>query len=236
MLIDFSAYSHIGRRQNNEDALCDLQIPGGFLAVVADGLGGHRNGEFASQQAVETLRRYLDRRLPLSEDLMEEAVIQANEDVFSIQNRWPEAKTTVAVLWLQGNTAVAANVGDSRVYQFRGGKIIYQSVDHSLAQLAVVAGKISAQQIRSYPERNKLTRSLGWEETPWVDIRTLSVQPGDRFLLCSDGFWEELTEDRMLELVAEHSDAESWLQAMRVLVQPRASDNNTAVAAVVFPE
>lgn len=236
MMIDFSDYSHIGRRQNNEDSLCALQIPGGFLAVVADGLGGHRNGEFASRQAVETLRRCLNRRVPLSEDLMEEAVIQANTDVFSIQGRWPEAKTTVAVLWLQGNMAVAANVGDSRVYQFRGGKVIYQSVDHSLAQLAVVAGKISTQQIRNYPERNKLTRSLGWEESPWIDIRILSVQPGDRFLLCSDGFWEEITEDRMLEMAAMHKDAEAWLQAMRALVQPRASDNNTAVAAVVFPE
>lgn len=127
---------------------------------------------------------------------------------------------------------MVANVGDSRVYQFRNGEVIFQSVDHSLAQLAVVAGKIAPQQIRSYPDRNKLTRSLGWEETPWIDIRTLSVQQGDRFLLCSDGFWEEITENQMLESAARHSDAESWLQAMRTQVQPRASDNNTAVTAI----
>lgn len=233
MTIDFSCYSHIGRRQNNEDAQCALQTPSGFLCVVADGLGGHKNGEYAAQLAVETLRRCLDRQARLSEDLMEDTIIRANADIFALQKRWPEAQTTIAALWVQGESAIAATVGDTRIYQFRNREILFQSTDHSVAQLAVIAGEITPRQIRDYPKRNQLTRSLGWEDEPWIDICTLSVKQGDRFLVCSDGFWEELTEEQMLDLAARFPDAGAWLQSMRAEVQPGASDNNTAVTAVI---
>lgn len=232
MSLDYSYYSHIGGRKNNEDAACVCEMADGLLACVADGLGGHKNGEYASQQAIETVRSFLNGK-QMSEEALENAIVQANADIYTLQERWPEAKTTIAVLWIQGDKAIAANVGDTRIYRFHRGEIAFQSTDHSLAQLAVIAGDITPQEIRAYPQRNVLTRSLGKEEAPWIDITTLCVEPGDKFLVCSDGFWEEITEEKMLLFAQRSGDPQAWLHEMRTAVQPIARDNNTAIVITI---
>ena len=227
MSVKYSSYSGLGHRENNEDAYAVFDTANGFLAIAADGLGGHNNGEYASRQAVETISTCLA-DTPLSEDAVEDAIIKANEDICLLQHSKPEAKTTIALLWTAGESAIVANVGDTRIYQFRDGRIVYQSTDHSVAQLSVIAGEITAEDIRKSPDRNRLTRSLGQREAPWIDIVSLKIRPGDRFLLCSDGFWESVTEDQMLQGAAE--DVDAWLSEMRFIAESRAHDNNTAIA------
>ena len=228
-----SYYSHIGKRDNNEDSVAAFERQNSVVAVVADGLGGHQNGEYASREAVDALCRILPDST-VDEDIMEDAIIEADEAVRRVHTAAPGALTTIAALWIDGHQALAANVGDSRIYQFRDGRVIYQSVDHSVSQLAVLAGEITPQQIRGHRDRNKLTRVLGGEGEAKIAQRLLEIQEGDRFLLCSDGFWEQITEGEMLASADQAADAEAWLAAMRAQVEPRASDNNTAVAVVIF--
>ena len=232
MTSSMASYSAVGRRRNNEDSLYVGLDDARIVVIVADGLGGHANGEYASREAAEVIPRLLTGH-PLSEDLLEDAVLSAHEAVLALHAQQKDALTTVAVLWTDGKTALAAHVGDSRIYQLRGDQILYQSTDHSMSQLAVMAGDIRPEQIRGHKDRNKLIRVVGGQQEPRVDIHELRAEPGDRFLLCSDGFWEQVTEPTMLRLAAGSPDAEAWLAAMRAIAEPAASDNNTAVAVVL---
>lgn len=235
MEISISYYTARGKRQNNEDAVSLLEGSNSLLAVVADGLGGHEAGEVASNHAVATLNRLLQAQTPEEDDLID-AIRQANQEIYEMQNAQSHMRTTVAALWLGDYRTIAANVGDSRIYQFRNGRIVYQSTDHSVAQMAVLVGEVEKSELRRSKDRNKLIRVVGEANPPKVDCVELSVQTGDRFLLCSDGFWEPVTEERMLETMASSATAQQWLRLMRQEVE-RANnptqDNHTAIALVI---
>ncbi len=232
MKVDAAAYSSVGKRANNEDAFFAAQGEKAFLALVCDGLGGHVNGELASRCAVEIISDALLSE-PLDGDLLEDAIIHANSAVCSIRVGEENPKTTVAALWLGRETALAANVGDSRIYQLRNGEIIYQSRDHSVPQLAVMTGEITADQIRTHKDRNKITHCLGSEGPVKIDKKKLTVLPGDRFLLCSDGFWEPVLESDMLMAAEKSTDAEHWLAPLHEIASAHEKDNHTAVALIV---
>ncbi len=233
MNVSISYYTAIGRRKTNEDALSAAESKRGLLAVVADGLGGHQNGEFASREAVNTMNRLLVEE-EIDEDGLEDAVLASDEAVRRLhESRAPGALTTIAALWLDERHAAAAHVGDTRIYQFRGGRVLYQSVDHSAAQLAVMAGEISLEEIRGHRDRNKLIRVLGGESAPRVAQRLLDVRANDAFLLCSDGFWEQIREEEMLAALEGKNDAGAWLDEMRKRVEPAARDNNTAICIII---
>ena len=126
---------------------------------------------------------------------------------------------------------VVANVGDSRSYLIRNDRIVFQTVDHSVAQMAVLAGEITADELRQYPKLNLLTRALG-RETVKADVTELPADVCDRILLCSDGFWEYVYEN---ELVQPAASPAAWLTALRTLHAqriPSRNDNHTAVAAM----
>lgn len=235
MEISISYYTARGKRQNNEDAVSLLEGSNSLLAVVADGLGGHEAGEVASNHAVATLNRLLQAQTPEEDDLID-AIRQANQEIYEMQNAQSHMRTTVAALWLGDYRTIAANVGDSRIYQFRNGRIVYQSTDHSVAQMAVLVGEVEKSELRRSKDRNKLIRVVGEANPPKVDCVELTVQAGDRFLLCSDGFWEPVTEERMLETMASSATAQQWLRLMRQEVE-RANnptqDNHTAIALIV---
>lgn len=233
--ISVSYYSAKGNRANNEDTVSVIESHHGVLAIVADGLGGHADGEVASKQAVSSVNEQL-RLITPDEDLLTDAIQQASQDIYSIQDPAHPMHTTVAALWIGDDSAIAANVGDSRIYQFRNGKIIYQSLDHSVAQMAVLVGEMDQTQIRKSKDRNRLIRVLGDSAVPKVDLEVLDVQEHDRFLICSDGFWEPVTESEMLNAISCTDSAKSWLDLMREIVEKAnnpAQDNHTAIALVV---
>ena len=235
MEISISYYTARGKRQNNEDAVSLLEGSNSLLAVVADGLGGHEAGEVASNHAVATLNRLLQAQTPEEDDLID-AIQQANQEIYEMQNAQSHMRTTVAALWLGDYRTIAANVGDSRIYQFRNGRIVYQSTDHSVAQMAVLVGEVEKSELRRSKDRNKLIRVVGEANPPKVDCVELTVQAGDRFLLCSDGFWEPVTEERMLETMASSATAQQWLRLMRQEVECAnnpTQDNHTAITLIV---
>lgn len=235
MNISISYYSAKGKRTNNEDSVSLLENNNGILAIVADGLGGHADGEVASAQAVSTINKCLQ-SLPPDEERLVEAIQQASRDIYAMRDPKYPMHTTVAVLWLGDYSAMVANVGDSRIYHFRNNKIISQSMDHSVAQMAVLVGELESSEIRNSKDRNKLIRVLGDVKVPKVDSESLLVQQGDRFILCSDGFWEAVTEADMVRTMNSTQTAEEWLEAMRSIVEQIAKpnqDNHTAIAIII---
>lgn len=233
MKLTYADYSDVGGRKNNEDSYAVAFAEHGYLFLVADGLGGHDNGEEASQIAVDEIK---SRFLAEGEGFNPEAAIySANLKILQKQaEEGSKMKTTITLAWVGKGVTRFAHVGDSRIYAFNKEGIVYQSPDHSVSQMAVAVGEITAAEIRHHVDRNKLTRALGVD----ADIKSHSYQlPNSDYeglLLCSDGFWEYVLEDEMCALFGSSSSPAQWLEAMRGLVSARVpanNDNNTAVVA-----
>lgn len=229
MITKYAVYTNTGKRDINEDCLDARYIHSNLIAIVADGLGGHANGEMASRITVDVILNYLADK-DFGEDELIYSVLEANTKIIEADI---SGHSTVAAVWIQDDTALVANVGDTRIYQFRDGEIVYQSVDHSVIQLAVLVGDLSPCDLRHHKDRNKLYRVLGDPET---DLKPssdeLDVRDGDRFLLCSDGFWEAVTEDAMLDTLSYSPTPQEWLDSMVAQIaevnDPK-QDNFTAI-------
>jgi len=232
MNASISFYSDVGGRPCNEDTVL-VRSQHGLFAMVADGVGGSGMGDAASQAAARTLEALPPVR---TQQQALDAVRAAHEAVLACQTAETHMKTTLAALWIGDGEAWAVHVGDSRIYQFRGGQIVYQSADHSVPQMAVVLGEITPEQIRTHPSRNRILRALGSPDDPIPCVQQLSVQPGDAFLVCSDGFWEPVLENEMIECLSRSENAQEWLFGLQQVIAPRlgpGSDNNTAAVIIM---
>jgi protein phosphatase len=196
-------------RAHNEDY---FEIdPQHRLYVVADGMGGHSHGEVASQLAVNSIRDFIaksadrdttwpfgmDTDLARHSNLLKMAVRIAHDHVLraiSKDGSLYGMGTTVVGLLLSGSSAAVAHVGDSRAYRLRDGRLEQLTQDHTWVNEQVVAGFLSREQARTHPLKNVVTRALGGESDVLVDVREMEVQPGDLFLLCSDGLTGMLSD------------------------------------------
>lgn len=225
-----------GGRTQNEDALGQ----GEGIWVLADGLGGHGGGEIASRLAVNAVlaaTQVAGTGLPdLSEIIA--AAHQAVVDGQQEAARLVAMRTTLVVLCSDGRNARWAHVGDSRLYGFRAGSLWVQTADHSVPQVLALAGEISLEQIRGHEDRNRLLRCLGQDRPPKPALSedAVPLQPGDVFLLCSDGFWEWVDEDEMQQTLAATSEPTAWLNSLEQRLLARAEpghDNYSAMAIFV---
>lgn len=198
-------------RSNNQDKLLVAEP----LYAVADGMGGAAAGEVASALAVQTLGEQLSRRVgSLSPDDLLKAAQAANRAVWDKAVEHAEMRgmgtTLVAATLVEGPKLAVVNVGDSRLYAMRQGNLQQVTIDHNLVAEMVAEGRISKEEGEVHPRRNIMTRALGVEPEVKVDIFIEDVNPGDRFLLCSDGLPRELSDERIsaiLRRLADPSDA-----------------------------
>ena len=219
-----TALTHPGRvRESNEDSM--LVTP--RLAAVADGLGGHAAGEVASRIAVDRMRELGD-ILDLHPDHIIEAIADTNRLILAAVLDRPEyagmgtTVTGVAAVTIEGVEHCAVfNVGDSRTYRLVEGDFTQVSVDHSEVQELQDAGQITAEAAARYPRRNIITRCLGTDPAPQVDLWVFVPSRVERFVLCSDGLSGEVTDEMISATVRAHPDAE---QATGLLLQ-QALDN-----------
>ncbi len=234
--ITVATFTDRGGREVNEDSVgAWIRDNTAFLAV-ADGLGGCGNGEVASGIAIACMKEAYDASMLFDEDRLESTIREANGRILRQQTQYKRMKSTITALWIYGNRALASHVGDTRIYQFRQGSVYYQSEDHSMSQLAVKLGEITPSQIRGHEERNVLLRALGADSGDKMDTDSLDVCRGDGFLLCSDGFWELILEEEMIDALNGADNADQWLERMVKIVEARRdyqSDNNTAAVAIV---
>jgi serine/threonine protein phosphatase PrpC len=234
--------SHPGGRRVNEDAAKSLLLSDAQGCwVVADGLGGHGGGDVASKIAVDTIIVAYQNKPEFSAEQLGNMLVAAHQAILQGQqnnDRLSAMRSTAVVLMLQDAQAWWAHVGDSRLYYFAQGHIVQQSKDHSVPQVMVDAGQISANAIRNHEDRNRLTRSLGNNgklRTTMLD-HALPIGDGDAFLLCTDGFWEFVTESDMQATLAKSVSPADWLTAMEHILLTRAPashDNYTATAIFV---
>jgi len=232
--MDIASATKPGGRLENEDTIWHRSGENRALAIVADGLGGQGGGGKASQEAVRALSAGLWDGDPITRERIENAVAAANREVLALQRQTGgRMMTTVVLLAVEGDTCHAAHVGDSRLYWFRSGQILNQTMDHSAAQMAVVAGDIMADQIRRHPDRSGLLRALGGGSGVRAGYISGPWGSGDGFLLCSDGFWEHVWEAEMLCDLREAGTAREWLSLLLARVEGRlapAADNLSAIA------
>jgi len=198
-------------RTHNEDAIA-WDVPHG-LAMLADGMGGHNAGDIASQLCLETLnevlREALDKPLRLRPNkgmskhatLMRRAVNKANTAIFGNAEANPERKgmgTTLAMVLFYEDKVVVAHVGDSRVYRLRGRTLEQVTADHSLVRELLEKGAISAEEAENNPYRHVITKAVGVRSHMVAEVQERESQPGDVFLLCSDGL-TDLVSDAVIE-------------------------------------
>ena len=219
----WGAATHEGQvRQNNEDSA--LVDDGVNLFAVADGMGGHAAGEVASQLAVEALRASAGAADgERSVNALIDGVRLANRAVFDRAGEDPELRgmgTTLCALALveeDGEERIAVvNVGDSRVYLLQQGELSQLTEDHSLVEDMVRQGQISAEEAKVHPQRNIVTRVLGIDPDVEVDRWQITPYTGDRYLLCSDGLFDEIDESGIASVLRRVDDP---MQAARELVR-----------------
>ena len=235
MKISTAYLSEQGGREKNDDTVCIRRKENKLCVFVGDGLGGYDNGKFASEKAAQTMIEYFDQQDSLDEDQMQAAAMLANKNIKEQQViRNSNMKTTIVVLGIDDLKARWMHVGDSRLYHFKNGKIVDQTMDHSVSQIAVLMGEISQEEIRFHEDRNRVLRALGSDNAK-PDISKLTIIDGrkEAFLLCTDGFWEYVYEEEMEEALRKSKNPEQWIEKMRVILEkrvPKGNDNYTAAA------
>jgi len=229
----FGSATDIGLvRTNNEDRY----LVASPLFAVADGMGGHAAGEVASATAVETLKKAFTDRTPTG---LAAAARAANRAVWDEAQASPDLRgmgTTLVALALVGEPGheqlAVANVGDSRLYRLHQGEFVQLTSDHSLVGQLVASGALTPEEAEVHPRRNVLTRALGVDPDVDVDLVTVEVAEGDRYLLCSDGLPRELADDQMASVLRRLADPD---EAARELVdRAREHGGNDNVTVVVI--
>lgn len=233
MKIQTASYTDIGGRGCNEDSVRLVRHPrGGLCAVVADGLGGHGGGDRASQTAAAVICDSWDGAT--TPQALIGPIQKAHQQICAQQTKQIPMRSTVAALVLDDHGAAHAHAGDTRLYHFYQGKLVFQTVDHSASQIAVLMGEITVDQIRFHEDRNRVLKCLGQPDMIQPTAADCPMAPGDHaFLLCTDGFWEYVLEPEMEQDLLAARDPEDWLDRMRRRLEqriPADNDNNTAAA------
>lgn len=242
ILFETATLSSPGGRVENQDAVGHRVANGSECWALADGLGGHRGGEVASRIAVDQILSSFEKDPLISQEALNAHILRANRAVLEQQIAEPELthmRTTMVTLIASPEAAMWAHAGDSRLYRFREGKIQEQTLDDSVPQRLAAAGEISADQIRFHEDRSRLLNSLGAREQAATSNRALAgaPEPGDAFLLASDGFWECVTECEMEDDFGHAANAKAWIGKMEARVKERAPadhDNYSAIAVRIL--
>ena len=226
-------------RSSNEDnfsVLLGKDAPqGDALLAVADGMGGHASGEIASQIALDALEDTLSKTSSPSEQSFRRAVDMANERVYSasqLDNLHGMGTTLVAVL-LVGGVLLICNVGDSRAYLLRAGRLTQLTRDHSWVGDMVARGLLTPEQASVHPRRNVITRALGVGEFVQVDVTRVVLREGDRVLLCSDGLHGQVSQGVIASILQGQSLKRVAGDLVKSAKSAGGDDNITVVVAQV---
>ena len=224
------------RRPLNEDAL--LHDRGRSIFAVADGVGGAEAGEVASQTAIEVLDEAFRHQVDSTdvEDLMELAIQRANASIHQMAQehvKFSMMATTIVALHLRGNVATFGHVGDSRLYRLSpDGKLHRETEDHSIVEEEVRAGRMTPEQAANHPSKNVISRALGAEEDVDVDMKTIEVEEGTEFLLCTDGITRHISDNEIRQLMVVTNNTEDLCTELKQRCYERGAEDNLTVVIV----
>lgn len=224
------------RRPLNEDAY--LQDHSRGIFAVADGVGGAEAGEVASQTAIEVLDEAFRHQTDGAdvEDLMELAIQRANASIHQMAQehaKFSMMATTIVALHLKGNVATFGHVGDSRLYRLApDGQLHRETEDHSIVEEEVRAGRMTPEQAANHPSKNVISRALGAEQGVEVDMKTMEVEEGTEFLLCTDGITRHVSDNELRQLLVLNNDLEEVCRELKRRCYERGAEDNLTVVIV----
>ena len=237
--IHHSALSDRGlneRRPLNEDSF--LADGSRTIFAVADGVGGAEAGEVASQTAIEVLDEAFRHQVDGAdvEDLMELAIQRANSSIHQMAQehaKFSMMATTIVALHLKGNVATIGHVGDSRLYRLTpDGELRRETEDHSVVEEEVRAGRMTPEQAANHPSKNVISRALGAEDSVEVDMKTIEVEDGTEFLLCTDGITRHVSDSEIRHLLILNDDLETTCRQLKERCYERGAEDNLTVVVV----
>jgi len=227
---DTGSATHVGMvRERNEDNF--IARPEVGIWAVADGMGGHNAGDLASTTVIGALKS-IEPAHSAAELLArcEEHVVQANSTLTEIgRQRGGVVGTTLAALLAYDTHFACVWSGDSRIYLVRDGSIALQSRDHTMVEDMVAAGQLSAAEARNSPRRNIITRAIGVNDDPELEIKDGALRAGDAFVLCSDGLTAHVTDDEILREVIAAAPQRACDALIELTLSRGAVDNVTVV-------
>ena len=222
--IHYAWRTDVGRiRKNNQDSV----ILGNRLFGVADGMGGHNGGEIASAGLRDGLLRETEGKEP-SAELLEEAVKKVNYEIWEQQEKDASLTgmgTTLTVLWPTAEEMIIGQVGDSRAYLIRDNQMKQVTSDHSMVADMVRRGVLTEEQAACHPMRNYITRAVGTDDTIEVDILSIPRMNGDRWIVCSDGLYGQISKQE-LEETAKTAELEEAAGKLLVLALEHGGKDN----------
>ncbi len=239
-MIQAFSVTDVGRtRQCNQDFIYSTTESIGSLDnlfLLADGMGGHRAGDFAARCAIEKVYQKIAKTEELDvKSNFEEAIQIANRELFFISSTEAQYRgmgTTLVCATIADGKAVIANVGDSRLYKIRGEEIEQITVDHSFVEELIAKGGIQREEARNHPKRNFITRAVGVASRVEIDFFTTTVEEGDQILLCSDGLTNMLTDQEIAEVMKENSNIEVACQDLMDQANAKGGLDNISIILV----
>lgn len=244
MAIEFkvSSESLQGLRSNNEDAIKYIKADGLFLALVADGMGGHASGEVASTESIKSIEQevfdqgpFLDGSEGGDTALIHQGYISANQSLLNLSRTNPKflnMGTTMVVLFYRENSpnVLISNLGDSRCYVLEDQKLSLITADHSFAHALYIAGSITLAQVATHPFRNRIYKYLGSKGlTGGPDVFIHHLRPGQRYLICSDGLSGSINSDDLQNYLATEPLEGLSLKLCQIALKNGSTDNTSAI-------
>lgn len=236
-----AGFSARGARNYNEDRL-GYAGSGPAYWALADGLGGHRGGARAAEIGVEAALASLEQSSAQRlEDRLKQGVSDAHARIRALQKTEPGhagMRTTLVLLGIDSDDMVWAHTGDSRLYHFRDGRLLWRTRDHSVVQLLVSAGEIAENEMTRHPERSRLISCLGTDNSLLISTKAagLAPRPGDVLLVASDGLWEHFEAWQLEAAVSRCDTPQALLSHLAGLVGDAmhpTQDNYTGIAVYV---
>lgn len=237
MKVTYCGITNKGDRINNEDSIASSKWKDDYCFVLADGLGGHEKGEAASKLVTDTAIE-LFRKEGFNEFYLREAFEIGQERLLArqIEERMEgDMKTTLVILGINNREAGWGHIGDSRLYHFHGKRIVKRTYDHSVPQMLVNIGEIEEKDIRNHPDRSRVLKVMGMEwEHPFYEIaEPIPSLQGQSFLLCTDGFWENIEDEEMVNCLKKAKSVYEWIEYMEEIVVKKGEnkdmDNYSAI-------
>ena len=234
------AVTEVGRRTNNEDSFFKYRNDKLYGGLVADGMGGHNKGDMASKLASDIIKDYIMSNFKDTMDsfdvseLMRTAVLKANNKIHEIAMKNPICEgmgTTVTMGFIFDKWIVTAHVGDSRAYLYNGSTVEKITKDHSYVRELLDRGVISEEEAKSHPKRNCITRAVGIERTVMVDIKVRKYK-GETVILCSDGMWAFVEDEKIAEIIKNSSDEE--VAAEQLIEMALLNGSNDNITVIIF--
>lgn len=239
MLKTFSK-TDIGRKRKlNQDVVYTSEQPIGKLPnlfLVADGMGGHNAGDYASKITVETIVRHIaDSAETAPMRILEDAICAANTLVRGKAEQEPELEgmgTTIVAASCEGRVLHVANVGDSRLYIIGDRKIRQITRDHSWVEEMVRRGGLGREEARNHPDKNIITRAVGAEDTVKIDFFTVNLEEGDMILMCTDGLTNMLEDEEILNVLAVSRDIVEMAEELVRAANEKGGRDNISVILI----